>query len=60
MTPADVKSLVIRSFVAEHKREPTKDEVIAVMAGWLAKWIRKPDDQPRTGWPVKPEPKPLP
>lgn len=58
MTPNEVHALVICSFRSEHKREPTKDEVIAVMAGWLSKWIKK-DQPPVTDWTPKPAPRDL-
>ena len=55
MTPNEVHALVLRAFRAEHKREATKDEIIAVMAGWLSRWIKKPD-----GDATRYTPKPLP
>lgn len=55
MTPDEVHALVIRSWRSEHKREPTKDEIIGVMSSWLSKWIKKPADGPVTY-----TPKPLP
>lgn len=58
MTDKEVIGLVMRSWRKEHGREITKDELIAVLASWLSKWIKKPSDT--HAWPVKPEPKQLP
>lgn len=45
MTPNQIHALVLRSFRSEYKREPTKDEVITIMAGWLSAWSRKDDEE---------------
>lgn len=54
MTDKEVIALVLRSWRSEHKREPTKDEIIQVMASWLSKWIKKDGDA--NGYTPKPLP----